>query len=68
MTNKLNDARRSLVRAKEAAETRLIELENERRETKASIKSLETAIKALAAPPKKPAQQSGPAPNSASHD
>lgn len=61
MTNKLNDARRSLVRAKEAAETRLIELESERRETKVSIRSLEAAIKALAVPAKKPAKQSSPA-------
>lgn len=47
MTNKLNDARKSLVRAKQAAEARLVELDSERRETKASIRSLDAAIRAL---------------------
>ncbi len=47
MANKLTDAHRSLVRAKEAAKKRLEELDDERREVKASIKSLEAALKAL---------------------
>ena len=50
MAHKLNDARRSLMRAKEAAEARLQEIENERREIKASLKSLAAAIKALNGP------------------
>lgn len=47
---KLADARRSLVRAKEAAQQRLVQLENERREVKVSIKSLDAALKALDGP------------------
>ena len=47
MANKLTDAHRSLVRAKEAAKKRLEELDDERREIKASIKSLDAALKAL---------------------
>ena len=47
MANKLSDARRSLLRAKESATKRLAELENERREIKASLKSLDAALKAL---------------------
>ena len=47
MANKLADARRSLVRAKESALERLRELENERREIKASLKTLDAALKAL---------------------
>ena len=50
MAHKLNDARRSLVRAKEAAEARLQEIEDERREIKASLKSLDAAMKALNGP------------------
>ncbi len=50
MAHKLNDARRSLVRAKEAAEARLLEIEHERREIKASLKSLDAAMKALDGP------------------
>ncbi len=50
MAHKLNDARRSLMRAKEAAEARLQEIEHERREIKASIKSLDAAMKALNGP------------------
>ncbi len=47
MANKLTDARRSLVRAKQAAQQRLEDLENEKREIKASLRSLEAALKAL---------------------
>ena len=47
MANKLADARRSLVRAKESAQARLQEIEVERREIKASLKSLDAALKAL---------------------
>ena len=50
MAHKLNDARRSLMRAKEAAEARLQEIEQERREIKASLKSLDAAMKALNGP------------------
>ena len=50
MTNKLADARRSLIRAREAAEKRLDELDNERREIRGSLKSLEAALKALGKP------------------
>ena len=50
MAHKLNDARRSLERAKEAAEARLKEIEHERREIKASLKSLDAAMKALDGP------------------
>ena len=58
MTNKLNDARKSLVRAKQAAEARLVELDSERRETKASIRSLDAAIRALRPGGKKPPTES----------
>ncbi len=44
---KLNDARRSLERAKESALGRLKQIEEERREIKASLKSLDAALKAL---------------------
>ena len=47
MANKIADARRSLIRAKESAEQRLIEIDQERREIRASLKSLDAAIKAL---------------------
>ena len=47
MANKLADARRSLIRAKESAQERLQELENERREIRASLKSLDAALRAL---------------------
>lgn len=47
MANKMADARRSLIRAKEAAEQRISEIEEERREIKASLKSLDAALKAL---------------------
>ena len=55
MAHKLNDARRSLVRAKEAAEARLQEIEHERREIKASLKSLDAAMKALNGPSRRTA-------------
>ena len=44
---KLNDARRSLERAKESALRRLEQIEEERREIKSSVKSLNAALKAL---------------------
>jgi hypothetical protein len=47
MANKIADARRSLIRAKESAEQRLVELDKERREIRASLRSLDAAIKAL---------------------
>ena len=47
MANKLADARQSLLRAREAAQKRLQELDRERRETKASLKSLDAALAAL---------------------
>ena len=47
MANKLADARRSLVRAQESAKKRLEDLEDERREIKASLKSVDAALKAL---------------------
>ena len=47
MANNLNDARRSLERAKELANKRLIELDIERREIKSSLKSLDAALKVL---------------------
>lgn len=47
MTSKLTDARRSLVRAKQAAQERLQQIDAERREMRASIKSLDAALKAL---------------------
>ena len=50
MANKLADARRSLIRAQESAKKRLEVLENESREIKASLKSLDAALKALGRP------------------
>lgn len=47
MANPMTDARRSLIRAKESAMKRLEELDDERREIKASLKSLDAALKAL---------------------
>lgn len=47
MANKMADARRSLVRAKESATHRLTEIDQERRDVRASIKSLDAALKAL---------------------
>ena len=47
MPIKLADARRSLIRAKDSAKKRLEELDIERREIKASLKSLDAALKAL---------------------
>ena len=47
MANKIADARRSLIRAKASAEQRLVEIDKERREIKASLKSLDAALKAL---------------------
>ena len=44
---KLNDACRSLIKAKESAQSRLKRLDEERRELKSSIKSLDLALKAL---------------------
>ena len=44
---KLNDARRSLERARESALERLRQIEEERREIKSSVKSLNAALKAL---------------------
>jgi hypothetical protein len=44
---KLNDARRSLQRAKESANKRLRELDEERREIRASLRSLDAALRAL---------------------
>jgi prefoldin subunit 5 len=50
MASKLDDARKSLIRAQEATNRRLDELDDERREIKASMKSLEAALKALEKP------------------
>ena len=50
MAKNLDDARRSLVRAQQSAKKRLEQLEQERREIKASLKSLAAALKALGAP------------------
>jgi prefoldin subunit 5 len=47
MSNQLSDAVRSLERAKEKAVRRLEELDLERREVRASIKRLDSAIKSL---------------------
>ena len=44
---KLNDARRSLERARESALERLRQIEEERREIKSSVKSLNAALKVL---------------------
>ena len=47
MANNLNDARRSLERAKELANKRLLALDIERHEIKSSLKSLDAALKVL---------------------
>ena len=47
MAHKLDDARRSLVRAKKAAQARLEQLGAERQEIKTSMKSLDAALRAL---------------------
>ena len=47
MAHRLADARRSLVRAQESARKRLEDIERERREIRASLKSLDAALKAL---------------------
>lgn len=41
------DARRSLQKAKESAQSHLVELDKERREIRTSLKSLDAALKAL---------------------
>ena len=53
MAKELTGARRSLERAKESAQARLQQLEQERREIKASLKSLDAALKALGIPDRK---------------
>ncbi|MCA9196007.1 MAG: hypothetical protein KDA87_00655 [Planctomycetales bacterium] len=50
MTGKLTEAQRSLVRARQAAQERLEQIDNERREIRASIRSLNAALKALTKP------------------
>ena len=57
---KLADARRSLVRAKEVALERIDKLEEERREIKATLKSLEAALRALDGPNQKPNRPRNP--------
>ena len=47
MAKTITDARRSLERAKESALARLYQLDEERREIKSSLKSLDAALKAL---------------------
>jgi len=47
MTIKLSDARKSLERAKASAQERLVNLDQERRELKTSIKQLDTALRAI---------------------
>lgn len=47
MANKMTDARRSLVRAKQAAQQRLDALEDEKAEIKGTLRCLEAALKAL---------------------
>ena len=47
MTGKLTEAQRSLVRARQAAQERLEQIDAERREIRASIRSLNAALKAL---------------------
>lgn len=47
MANKLAGVRQSLIRAREAAQKRLEELDDERREIRASLKSLGAALAAL---------------------
>lgn len=54
---KLNDACRSLMKAKESTQLRLKRLDEERRELKSSLKSLDLALKALG---HKPATSSKP--------
>ena len=44
MTNQLSEAVRSLLRAKEKASQRLDEVEQERRELKTSLKTLDSAL------------------------
>ena len=70
MANKLPDAKQALIRAKDAAQVRLEELDAERREIKASIRSLTAALKALSKPsrqePSKPAADSQPPRHNAS--
>ena len=56
---RLNDACRSLMKAKESTELRLKRLDEERRELKSSLKSLDLALKALG---HKPATPSKPIP------
>ena len=58
---KLNDARRSLLRAKESAKKRLQQLDEERREIKSSLKSLDLALKALGHKPATSAKIAAPA-------
>lgn len=59
MANKLTDARRSLVRAKQAAQQRLDDLETEKREIKTTLRSLEAALKALSKTPKQTVEAHG---------
>ena len=47
---KLDEARRSLQRAKDSAKKRLEQIDLERRELKASLKSLDAAMRALGGP------------------
>lgn len=63
MTNKLTDARRSLERAKESAQARLLQLEEERREIKASLKSLDAALRALRGSDRKAQARYGSSPS-----
>ncbi|MEZ6121264.1 MAG: hypothetical protein R3C28_32505 [Pirellulaceae bacterium] len=58
MTGKLTEAQRSLVRARQAAQERLEQIDNERREIRASIKSLNAALKALTKPKRQRRQTS----------
>ena len=59
---KLSDARRTLLKAKESAQGRLKQLEDERREIKATMRSLNAAIKALHNP-KRSSRQIDPSAN-----
>lgn len=69
MANKLSDAKQSLIRAQNAAQVRLEELDAERREIKASIRSLAAALKVLDKPnrrePKTQAAESSQSPHDA---
>lgn len=65
---KITDARRSLVRAKEAAQERMLQIEEERREIKVSIKSLDAALKALDGPKRDPKPNIGQALSSTEND